>query len=175
MPPKVRPVTPADLPTITEIYAHAVINGTASFEYEPPSLDEMTVRHDALVSANYPYLVATDAAGAILGYAYAGAFRSRPAYRFIVEDSIYIAPTAQGRGIGRALLSQLIAHCEAGGYRQIIAVIGDSEVNQASVKLHTSLGFTHSGRITGSGYKHNHWCDTILMQLAINGGTHTHP
>lgn len=173
--PTVRPVQPSDLPAITEIYAHAVTNGTASYEYDPPTLAEMTQRHDALVSANYPYIVATDDAGAILGYAYAGAFRTRPAYRFIVEDSIYIAPAAQGRGVGRILLADLIQRCEASGYRQIIAVIGDGEVNQASVKLHASLGFTPSGRITGSGYKHNHWCDTILMQLPLNGGANTHP
>lgn len=173
--PAVRPVQPADLPAITEIYAHAVTNGTASYEYDPPTLAEMTKRHDALVSTNYPYIVATDDAGAILGYAYAGAFRTRPAYRFIVEDSIYIAPAAQGRGVGRILLADLIQRCEASGYRQIIAVIGDGEVNQASVKLHASLGFTPSGRITGSGYKHNHWCDTILMQLPLNGGANTHP
>lgn len=173
--PTVRPVQPTDLPAITEIYAHAVTNGTASYEYDPPTLAEMTKRHDALVSANYPYIVATDDADAILGYAYAGAFRTRPAYRFIVEDSIYIAPAAQGRGVGRVLLAALIQRCEASGYRQIIAVIGDGEVNQASVKLHASLGFTHSGRITGSGYKHNHWCDTILMQLPLNGGANTHP
>jgi phosphinothricin acetyltransferase len=173
--PTVRPVQPEDLPAITEIYAHAVTNGTASYEYDPPTLAEMTQRRDALVSANYPYIVATDDAGAILGYAYAGAFRTRPAYRFIVEDSIYIAPAAQGRGVGRILLADLIQRCEASGYRQIIAVIGDGEVNQASVKLHASLGFTPSGRITGSGYKHNHWCDTILMQLPLNGGASTHP
>ena len=172
---KVRPVTLADLPAITDIYAHAVTHGTASYEYDPPTLAEMTKRHDALVSANYPYIVAENAAGTILGYAYAGAFRTRPAYRFMVEDSIYIAPTAQGQGVGRLLLSNLIQQCEASNYRQIIAVIGDGEVNQASVKLHTSLGFTHSGRITGSGYKHGRWCDTILMQLAINTGAATHP
>lgn len=171
----VRAVRPADLPAITAIYAHAVISGTASYEYDPPSLAEMTARHDAIVSANYPYIVATDATGAILGYAYAGPFRTRPAYRFTVEDSIYIAPDAQGRGTGRTLLSRLIEQCEASNYRQIIAVIGDGDVNQASIKLHTSLGFTHAGRITGSGYKHDHWCDTLLMQRAINGGTTTNP
>ena len=173
--PTVRPVQPTDLPAITEIYAHAVTNGTASYEYDPPTLAEMTKRHDALVSANYPYLVATDDADAILGYAYAGAFRTRPAYRFIVEDSIYIAPDAQGQGMGRLLLTELIARCEASNYRQIIAVIGDAEVNQASIRLHTSLAFTHAGRLTGSGYKHNHWCDTVIMQRAINGGASTTP
>ena len=172
---KVRPVTPADLPAITDIYAHAVINGTASYEYDPPSLEEMTKRHDALISSNYPYIVATDESGVLLGYAYAGPFRTRPAYRFIVEDSIYIAPSAQGQGVGRLLLTHLIQQCEAKGFRQIIAVIGDAEINQASVKLHTSLGFTHAGRLTGSGYKHNHWCDTVLMQRPINTGATTPP
>lgn len=170
-----RDAIPGDLPAITEIYAHAVLNGTASYEYDPPDLAEMTKRYDALMAANYPYIVATDEHATLLGYAYAGAFRTRPAYRFIVEDSIYIAPQAQGRGVGRLLLSALIERCEASGYRQVIAVIGDGEVNQASVKLHAALGFTHSGRLTGSGYKHNHWCDTILMQRPLNGGTTTHP
>lgn len=174
-PPQVRTVKPADLPAITDIYAHAVTHGTASYEYDPPTLAEMTKRHDALITANYPYIVATDDHGAILGYAYAGAFRTRSAYRYIVENSIYIAPHAQGQGIGRILLSRLIKQCEASGYRQIIAVIGDGEINQASVKLHTSLGFIHSGRITGSGYKHGRWCDTLLMQLPLNGGATTNP
>lgn len=172
---KVRPVASADLPAITDIYAHAVIHGTASYEYDPPSLAEMTARHDALIAARYPYIVAVDEDGAILGYAYAGAFRTRPAYRFIVEDSIYIAPHAQGRGVGRILLAELIAQCEALGFRQMIAVIGDGEVNQASVKLHEAMGFTHAGPIVGSGFKHGRWCDTVLMQLVMNGGASSDP
>lgn len=168
-----RKATAADLPAITAIYAHAVINGTASYEYDPPSLGEMTARYDALVAAQYPYIVAEemrDGASRLLGYAYAGPFRTRPAYRFIVEDSIYIAPDAQGRGVGKLLLTELVARCEALGFRQMIAVIGDGGVNLPSVKLHQAAGFQPCGRIIGSGFKHGRWCDTVLMQLPMNGG-----
>lgn len=176
--PRIRPVQPGDLQAITDIYAHAVINGTASYEYVPPSLNEMTARHDALIAAGYPYLVAETERGGepvVLGYAYASAFRTRPAYRFTVEDSIYIAPDAQGRGVGKLLLAELIARCEASGFHQMIAVIGDGAVNQGSLKLHEAMGFALCGRIVGSGYKHDHWCDTVVMQLAMNGGTKTDP
>lgn len=174
----IRAATPGDLQAITNIYAHAVINGTASYEYDPPSLEEMTARYNALVTAGYPFIVAEAVVGGerlVLGYAYAGAFRTRPAYRFTVEDSIYIAPNAQARGLGKQLLADLISHCKALGFRQMIAVIGDGAVNQASVKLHESLGFSLSGSIIGSGFKHDRWCDTVLMQLAMNGGVETDP
>lgn len=170
----IRPAMTADLPAITSIYGHAVVHGTASYEYDPPALSEMTQRFSALMNGGFPYVVA-QSGGDVLGYAYAGPFRTRPAYRFIVEDSIYIAPTAQGRGIGKLLLRELIARCERQGFRQMIAVIGDGEVNTASIALHAAMGFTHSGRLTGSGFKHGHWCDTVLMQLALNGGTSTLP
>lgn len=170
----IRPATVADLPAITAVYGHAVVNGTASYEYDPPTLAEMTSRFTAVMNAGFPYLAA-ECEGEILGYAYAGPFRTRPAYRFIVEDSIYVAPNAQGQGVGKLLLRELIGRCERQGFRQIIAVIGDGDVNTASVALHASLGFTHSGRLTGSGFKHGHWCDTVLMQLALNGGTSTLP
>jgi phosphinothricin acetyltransferase len=170
----IRPAMTADLPAITSIYGHAVVHGTASYEYDPPSLSEMTARFWALMNGGFPYVVA-QAGADVLGYAYAGPFRTRPAYRFIAEDSIYIAPTAQGRGVGKLLLRELIARCERQGFRQMIAVIGDGEVNTASVALHAAMGFTHSGRLTGSGFKHGHWCDTVLMQLALNGGTSTLP
>lgn len=174
MPIAIRPAMTADLPAITGIYAHAVTHGTASYEYDPPSLGEMTARFSALMSGGFPYVVA-QAGAEVLGYAYAGPFRTRPAYRFIVEDSIYIAPTAQGRGIGKLLLRDLIARCERQGFRQMIAVIGDGDVNVASIALHAAMGFAHSGRLTGSGFKHGRWCDTVLMQLALNGGTSTLP
>lgn len=170
----IRPAMTADLPAITSIYGHAVVHGTASYEYDPPALSEMTQRFSALMNGGFPYVVA-QSGGDVLGYAYAGPFRTRPAYRFIVEDSIYIAPTTQGRGIGKLLLRELIARCERQGFRQMIAVIGDGEVNTASIALHAAMGFTHSGRLTGSGFKHGHWCDTVLMQLALNGGTSTLP
>ncbi len=170
----IRPAMTADLPAITSIYGHAVVHGTASYEYDPPSLSEMTARFSVLMNGGFPYVVA-QAGADVLGYAYAGPFRTRPAYRFIVEDSIYIASTAQGRGVGKLLLRELIARCERQGFRQMIAVIGDGDVNTASVALHATMGFTHSGRLTGSGFKHGRWCDTVLMQLALNGGTSTLP
>lgn len=170
----IRPATAADLPAITAIYGHAVVHGTASYEYDPPSLAEMSARFSALMNGAFPY-VAAQSGENLIGYAYAGPFRTRPAYRFIVEDSIYIAPSAQGRGVGKLLLGELIARCERQGFRQVIAVIGDAEVNVASLALHASMGFVHSGRLIGSGFKHAHWCDTVLMQLAINGGTSTLP
>ena len=123
----------ADLSRITEIYAEAVLNGAASYELEPPTLEEMTARYAALRQEGYPYLVA-EAGEGVLGYAYAGPFRPRPAYRFIVEDSIYLAPEAQGRGIGQALLSALIESLRALGFRQIVAVIGDGRPDSASVR-----------------------------------------
>ena len=171
---RIRAATLADLPAITAIYGHAVLNGTASYEYDPPLLDEMTRRYDAIIAGNFPYLVAYSA-DKVLGYAYASHFRTRPAYRFMVEDSIYIAPDAQGLGIGTLLLAELLARCEAQGFRQMIAVIGDAATNLASARLHALMGFTECGRIKGSGFKFNRWCDTLLMQRALNGGIDTLP
>lgn len=169
-----RPARTADLPQITDIYAHAVLSGTASYEYEAPTRDEMTRRFAAIAQGDFPYIVAQDE-GCVLGYAYASHFRTRPAYRFIVEDSIYIAPDAQGQGIGTLLLGELLARCEALGFRQMIAVIGDAAVNLPSARLHSAMGFTECGRIAGSGFKFNRWCDTLMMQRALNGGTGTLP
>lgn len=166
----IRPASEADLAGITAIYRDAVANGTATYELEPaPDEAEMLGRFKAITSAEYPYLVAEDA-GEILGYAYAGPFRARPAYRFIVENSVYIAPHAQGRGLGRLLMQALIEACTAKGFRQVVAVIGDGTPRSASVKLHTALGFTHCGTMVGSGYKHDRWLDTAIMQLPLNGG-----
>jgi L-amino acid N-acyltransferase YncA len=169
-----RPARATDLPQITDIYAHAVLNGAASYEYDAPDLDEMTKRFGAIVSNNFPYLVAQDD-GHVLGYAYASPFRTRPAYRFMVEDSIYIAPDAQGQGLGTLLLAELIARCEASGFRQMIAVIGDAAVNLPSARLHAIMGFTECGRIKASGFKFNRWCDTLLMQRALGDGAGTLP
>jgi phosphinothricin acetyltransferase len=169
---RIRAAIAADLPAITAIYGHAVLNGTASYEYDAPSLEEMTRRFDVIASASFPYLVAYSA-DKILGYAYASHFRIRPAYRFMTEDSIYIAPDAQGLGIGTLLLAELLARCEAAGFRQMIAVIGDADINLASARLHALMGFFECGRIKGSGFKFNRWCDTLLMQRALNGGTST--
>lgn len=170
----IRPATEADLPAIAAIYADAVLTGTASYELEPPSLDEMATRFSGVSCAGYPYLAADDG-GRILGYAYAGPFRPRPAYRFAVEDSIYVDPAAKGRGIGRALLVALIEASTALGFRQMIAVIGDGRPDSPSVILHERLGFRHAGRLQGSGYKFGRWLDTVFMQLDMNGGTATVP
>ncbi|MBE7183935.1 MAG: N-acetyltransferase [Methylobacterium mesophilicum] len=170
----IRDARPDDLPPITAIYRDAVLNGTASYEIEPPTLEEMRRRFEALAASSHPYLVAEEG-GRVLAYAYAGPFRPRPAYRFTVEDSIYVAPDAKGKGLGRALLERLIQECEGRGYRQILAVIGDGRPESASVILHARLGFKPSGVIEGSGFKHGRWLDTAIMQLALNGGTETLP
>ena len=170
----IRPAREADLEQVTTIYADAVVNGTASYELEPPALDEMRRRYRSLCEGSFPYLVAEDG-GTIAGYAYAGPFRPRPAYRFILEDSVYVAPHAKGRGIGRALMQRLITDAQSLGFRQIIAVIGDGRPDSASVRLHEALGFHHSGRLEGSGYKHGRWLDTVFMQLALNGGATSDP
>ncbi|MCF6123492.1 N-acetyltransferase family protein [Mesorhizobium sp. M7A.F.Ca.CA.001.07.2.1] len=165
----IRPATVADLDSVTDIYADAVTQGTASYELEPPSRAEMGVRFDSLTAGGFPYLVA-EKDGTVLGYAYAGAFRPRPAYRFIVEDSVYVAPEAKGQGVGLKLMQSLIEAVTTAGFRQIIAVIGDGRPDSASVRLHEKLGFRHSGRLEGSGYKHGRWLDTVFMQLSLNGG-----
>jgi len=167
--PALRAATRDDLAAITQIYADAVANGTASYELTPPTLAEMTERFAALEKGGYPYIVAEED-GRILGYAYAGPFRPRPAYRFVVENSIYMAPDMQGRGIGRLLLTGLVERATQAGFRQMIAVIGDGRPDSASVKLHEAMGFRHCGRLEGSGYKHGRWLDTVFMQLAMNGG-----
>lgn len=166
----IRPAVEADLDAITAIYQAAVLTGTATYELEPaPDRAEMLHRFHAITGAEYPYLVAEEA-GTIVGYAYAGPFRARAAYRFIVENSVYLAPEAQGRGLGRALMQALIEQCSERGFRQVVAVIGDGSPNSASVKLHTALGFTMCGTMVGSGFKHERWLDTTIMQLPLNGG-----
>jgi phosphinothricin acetyltransferase len=170
----IRDAAASDLPAITAIYAHAVEHGTSSYELEAPTLAEMTARYETLRGGGFPYIVA-DGDGAVMGYAYAGAFRPRPAYRFIVENSIYVAPAAQGRGIGRLLLAALVERAAALGFRQMIAVIGDGRPDSGSVRLHERMGFRHAGRLEGSGYKHGRWLDTAFMQLEMNGGASLPP
>lgn len=170
----IRVSTAADVPAITAIYRHAVNHGTATYELEPPDEAEMASRRDVLVSLGYPYLVA-EVQGDVVGYAYAGPFRARKAYRFMVEDSIYIAPDRQGQGTGKLLLKQLIEECTRLGFRQLTAVIGDGSPESASVRLHEVLGFKHSGVLRGSGYKFGRWLDTVFMQLEMNGGVATQP
>jgi phosphinothricin acetyltransferase len=170
----IRPTTAADMPAVTEIYAEAVLYGTASYEIEPPTRDEMIRRWRELTDGGYPHLVA-ERDGAVLGYAYAGPYRTRPAYRFSVEDSIYIAPASQGIGVGKALLRELIAICERRNFRQMIAVIGGGTEHPASVGLHRSLGFRAIGVIEASGFKHGRWLDTTLMQRPLGPGNSTLP
>jgi L-amino acid N-acyltransferase YncA len=178
MPPvSIRPVRPTDIAAITKIYAHAVRHGTASFELDPPDTNEMTQRLAALSAGGFPYLVAETKGGiesGILGYAYAGPYRARPAYRFTVEDSVYIAPDAQRQGLGRLLLERLIVESEARGYRQMIAVIGDS-AQHASIALHAVLGFRTIGTFEAVGWKFDRWLDSVLMQRPLGQGAASEP
>ncbi len=169
----VRAATPADIPAIARIYAHAVTHGTASFELEPPGEAEMARRMAALVDGGFPYLVA-ELGGAVAGYAYAGPYRPRPAYRFSVENSVYVAPEAHRRGVGRALMDALIAAATAKGFRQMIAVIGDS-AQAPSIELHRAAGFRMIGAIRSVGYKHGRWLDTVLMQRPLGDGDESAP
>lgn len=164
----VRPSTDADVEEIAAIYAHHVRYGTASFETEAPTLAEMRHRRAELVARDYPYLVA-DAGGCVAGYAYAGPYRPRLAYRDTVENSIYLRSDAMGRGLGRCLLDALVAECEARGFRQMVAVVGDSG-NLASIRLHERAGFTRVGVLRSVGYKHGRWLDTVLLQRALGAG-----
>lgn len=169
----IRNATPADIPAITKIYRQAVLEGTATFELDPPDEAEMTQRMNGLVAGGFPYIVATEG-NTILGYAYAGPYRLRPAYRFTVEDSIYISPSAHRRGIGRALLKELIVQSTQRGFRQMVAVIGDSE-NLGSIGLHATLGFRMTGTFDDVGYKFGRWLDSVMMQLALGEGATTAP
>ncbi|MEW6123137.1 MAG: N-acetyltransferase family protein [Pseudomonadota bacterium] len=168
----IRPATPDDIPAIAAIYGEAVRTGTASFELEAPTADEMLRRQAAVIAGGYPYIVALDADGTLLGYAYASAFRPRIAYRFTVENSVYVDPTAQGRGVGRALMDDLIARCEASGFRQMVAVIGGSD-NLGSIALHRACGFYDVGVLTATGFKFGRWLDTVLMQRNLGEGDRT--
>jgi L-amino acid N-acyltransferase YncA len=168
-----RPTEPRDLAAITAIYEAAVRFGTASFELEPPDEREMARRYETLRAGNYPYLVAEND-GAIAGYAYAGPYRARPAYHWSVEDSIYVAPQWQRRGVGRLLLERLIVEADAGGFRQMIAVIGDS-ANVGSVELHRAAGFRMVGTFDNVGFKFGRWLDSVLMQRPLGKGAETVP
>ena len=169
----VRPSRDADIAAIAAIYGHHVLHGVASFEEVPPSADEIGRRRDEILAHGLPYLVA-ERAGRVLGYCYAGPFRTRSAYRFAVEDSIYIDPAEVGRGIGRRLLQPLIERCAERGCRQMIAVIGGSET-VASIRLHRALGFVPIGVLPAIGFKFGRWIDTVLMQRALGPGADTLP
>ncbi|MCS0497122.1 GNAT family N-acetyltransferase [Ancylobacter sp. MQZ15Z-1] len=169
----VREACEADMAGVQSIYAHHVRHGLASFEEEPPPLAEMLRRRAAVLEAGLPYLVAVSG-GEIAGYAYATAYRPRRAYRFTVEDSVYVAEGQGGRGIGSRLLGALIARCEEGPWRQMIAVIGNS-ANAGSIALHRRHGFADVGTFRSIGFKHGRWVDTVLMQRALGAGDTTPP
>jgi len=169
----IRPAAPADLPAVTAVYGWNVLNGTGTFELEAPDLAEMTRRHADVTGKGLPWLVA-ERAGQVLGYAYANHFRPRPAYRFCLEDSIYLLPEVQGQGAGRLLLAELMARCEAAGTRQMLAEIGDS-ANLASIGVHRALGFEQVGLLKSSGWKFERWLDVVIMQKSLGPGDATSP
>ena len=170
----VRSATLSDLPAITAIYEDEVLNGTATYELTAPNEAEMTRRFEGLASAGYPYLVAAGDDGAILGYAYAGPFRTRPAYNWFVEDSIYLAREARGQGVGTRLLAELLTQSDAKGFRQMLAVIGGAE-NAGSIRLHAKAGFEMIGTMKATGLKFGRWVDTVLMQRPLGDGATTIP
>jgi phosphinothricin acetyltransferase len=166
---RVRDSAPEDLPAIERIYAHHVRHGLGSFEEIPPAREELARRRENVLAQGFPYLVA-EADSDILGYAYAGQYRPRSAYRFSAENSVYVAPGAERRGVGRLLLETLIARCTAAGLRQMIAVIGDS-ANAGSIGLHAALGFRLVGTIEAVGFKHGRWVDSVVMQRPLGPGS----
>jgi L-amino acid N-acyltransferase YncA len=169
----IRAAVLSDIAAITRIYGDAVARGTATFEVEPPDEAEMAHRQHKLIAAGYPYLVA-ERAGAVAGYAYAGPYHARPAYRWTVEDTIYVDPQCHRAGLGRLLMARLIAEAEQRGFRQMIAVIGDSG-NAASVALHSAVGFDRIGTLRAVGFKHGRWLDAVLMQRALSAGDSSPP
>lgn len=171
--PLIRPSTEHDLPAITRIYAHHVLHGTGTFETTPLTLEEMTARRADVLNKGLPWLVVEEA-GEVLGYAYGNWFKPRPAYRFSVEDSIYLAPEAAGKGLGRALLAELLATLERSGIRKVMAVIGDS-ANAGSIGVHKALGFEQVGVVPACGWKFGRWLDIVMMQRAIGEGDRTPP
>lgn len=173
----VRDVRDDDVEAITDIYAENVINTTTTYELDPPSPSTMRDRLFSTKAAGFPCLVAEQMTGhrTVLGYAYVNAFRSRPAYRFTVEHSVYVASDTRGRGVGTLLMERIVIECEKLGFHQIVAVIGDGNPDSPSCLFHQKLGFRYSGKLEGSGFKFGRWLDTTFMQLAINGGIHSLP
>ncbi len=169
----IRNSLPEDIPAINAIYKHHVLHGTGTFEIDPPSCDDMANRRADVIGKGLPYLVATEGSQ-ILGFAYCNWFKPRPAYRFSAEDSIYLAPEALGRGLGRSLLAELMQRAEAAGVRKLIAVIGDS-ANQGSIGVHQSVGFTHVGVLKSCGWKFGRWLDVVLMDKALGAGDYSAP
>jgi L-amino acid N-acyltransferase YncA len=164
----VRDARDPDMVVVRAIYAHHVLHGLATFEEVPPTVDELVGRRASVLAQRLPYLVA-ELAGDVVGYCYATSYRPRPAYRFTIEDSVYVADGFAGRGVGAALLGELIARCEAGPWRQMIAIIGNSE-NAASIALHRRLGFAHAGTLRSVGWKLGRWVDSVVMQRALGPG-----
>lgn len=169
----IRASLPSDVPAIASIYAHHVLNGLASFEIVPPDAAEIARRREEILACGLPYQVAV-LDDKVAGYAYAAPYRARPAYRYTLEDSVYVDPAAARNGVGRALLEALLATCATLGYRQMIAVIGDSG-NAASIGLHEACGFTRTGLLPSVGFKHRRWVDSVLMQRALGAGDETAP
>jgi phosphinothricin acetyltransferase len=169
----VRDAREDDMPTVQAIYAQHVLEGISSFELEPPDLTELLRRRADVLARSLPYLVA-EQRGEVVGYGYVTPYRPRPGYRFTVEDSVYVREGMGGMGIGREILAALVAHCERGGWRQMIAVIGNSE-NLASLRLHEGQGFRRVGVFESVGFKHGRWVDTVLMQRALGDGALTLP
>jgi phosphinothricin acetyltransferase len=170
---QIRDATPGDIAAVQAIYAHHVLHGLGTFETSPPGIEEMRRRHAQITGDGFPYLVGEES-GRILGYAYANHFRTRAAYRNTVEDSIYIAADAMGRGVGTGLLNALIARCAALGLRQMLAVIGDSG-NAGSIGVHRRCGFEHTGVMKAVGRKFDRWVDVVIMQRALGAGSTTPP
>jgi phosphinothricin acetyltransferase len=169
----VRPAGAADFPAIQAIYAHHVLSGLASFEEEAPPLEELRRRHEEVVRRGLPWLVA-ELGGAVAGYGYCAPYRARSAYRYVLEDSVYVRQDMLGKGVGSALLAELLRRCEALGYRQVVAVIGDS-ANTASINLHAAFGFLRVGTLRSVGFKFGRWVDSVLMQKPLGAGDATPP
>jgi phosphinothricin acetyltransferase len=169
----IRPSRPEDIPSITTIYAHHVLHGTGTFEVTPPTPEDMRARREDVLSKGLPYLVAVDGDN-VLGFAYCNWFKPRPAYRFSAEDSIYLAPETNGQGLGRLLLTELMAQAEKAGVRKLIAVIGDS-ANAASIGVHRAAGFAHVGTLKSCGWKFDRWLDVVMMDKALGWGDRSAP
>ena len=169
----VRDANDSDMTAVQSIYAHHVLHGLSTFEEVPPSTDELMSRRAVILNMGLPYLVA-ERDGEVLGYAYAASYRPRAAYRFSIENSVYVAEGCGGNGVGSALLEALIQRCEKGPWRQMLAVIGNGE-NAASIALHQRMGFAMVGTFNAVGFKHGRWVDTVLMQRALGEGAETHP
>jgi L-amino acid N-acyltransferase YncA len=171
---RIRPATPQDMAAVAAIYAPFVQCGTATFELAPPTADEMLARFDAITNGNFPFFVAASSE-AVFGFAYAGPFRSRPAFRYTVENSIYVAPGSQNQGVGTALLQALIDDCTQRGLRQMVAVIGDSAAQATSIRLHERAGFRRAGQLEHVGYKNDQWLDIVFLVRPLGHGETTPP